>query len=112
MLEVTLDTASKVRVQIKPVSLSGKPATIEAGSLTVTPADGLVNPVVNLESADTFTVQADLPDGATVSDADFTVSGDADLGAGVETISDVVRCHLTTEKAANLGLTQVEIVPR
>src|SRR5262245_61801998 len=112
MLEITCDVASKARVQIKPTSLSGGPATIEPGSPTVAPADNVLNPFVAMESADTFTVQCDLPDGETIADADFVVSGDADLGAGVKTISDVVRLHLTTEQAANLGLTSVEVVPR
>lgn len=115
MLDVTLDNSTKARIRVVPTTASGKPARIEAGSLTVTPGtapDGVSNPVVAIESDDTFTVQADLADGTATADLDFTVTGDADLGAGVTTLTDVVRAHLQTEQATNLGLTQVEIVPR
>src|SRR5258706_1785975 len=68
MLEVTFDNVSKVRVKVVPTSLSGKPATIQAGSLAVTaPADAL-NPVITIESNDTFTAQADIPAGSALAD--------------------------------------------
>lgn len=115
MIEVTYSATEKARIRVSPVTTSGGPAKIQAGSLVVTPTAGsgqALNPVVEIEGDDLFTVRTDLPADGVLADLDFEVSGDADLGGGVKTITDVVRTHVTTEQAANLGLAQVEIVPR
>lgn len=112
MLEVTISESTKARIRVSPTTAAGLPASLD-GTVTVDAASGdAVNPVAVVESADTFTVQADLPPDVLAADFDFNVGGDADLGAGVEPLADVVRVHVTKDKAVNLGLTQVEVVPR
>lgn len=115
MLEVTCTNAEKFRVQVVPVTASGKPAKIQSGSLVVTAVtDGStgVNPLATIESDDTFSVQADFADGSASAVQLFTVEGDADLGAGVVTISDTVTLNVTSEQAVNLGLAALGAVPR
>lgn len=115
MLEVTCTSVEKFRVQVVPVTASGKPSKIQSGSLVVTPvADGStgVSPVATIESDDTFSVQADIADGSASAVQLFTVEGDADLGAGVVTISDTVTLNVASEQAVNLGLAALGAVPR
>lgn len=116
MLEITMDGASKARIQLKPKTASGASAPVQAGSLQVVARDGsgtAVNPVVVIENADTFTVQADLPgDGSLAADLTFDVMADADLGPGEKTLQDSIVAHITAEQATDLGLTSIEVVPR
>lgn len=114
MIEVTCSDVQKDRLQVKPTS-GGVASKIQAGSLVVTPVAGglAVNPIATVESDDTFTVQADLPaDGSVTVDQDFEVSGDADVGAGVETIKDIVRLHVNAAKADALGVSDLGAVAR
>ena len=104
-LEVSCDTASKVRVRINPTTNTGALATIQPGSLAVITTDG--DGVATVEDDITFTVL-----GTALADSSFLVSGDADLGGGVVTISDALLLHTVSEQAKNLGLGQVEVVPR
>lgn len=97
MLEVSCSDVQKVLVTLNPITQSGKPAKI----------DGAV--AVEVQSGDaTFEVQADglsfFVISANPGDTSYLVSADADLGAGVENISDVVLLHVAGEKAVNLGL--------
>lgn len=97
-LEVTITNEQEVDLTLKPVTLTGKPAeldeppvwTVVSGTSTITPsADGL----------SAVARSADEP-GDTV----YLVEGDADLGEGVEKISDTVTLHVSGARAANLGL--------
>ena len=99
MLEISITNEQQVKVHLAPVTAGGKPAPVDGapewsvitGNSTVTPAaDGL--------SADL--ISADDP-----GDTDFLVKADADIGEGVEEISDIVRLHVAGAAAANLGLT-------
>lgn len=117
MLEVTASETEKARIKVVPVDANGKPSKIQAGSLTVVPATttgNAANPVVTMESDDTFTVQADLsPEGASANSfTEFDVTGDADVGEGVEPLTDRIKLNVSSSKATNLGLTSVEVVPR
>lgn len=105
MLEVSCDTESKVRIRVVPKTKSGAPAAIQTGSLSVVTQSG--DGTFALEDDVTFTVQ-----GTALADSSYLVSGDADLGDGVVTISDTILLHTTGAMAENLGLTQVEVVPR
>jgi hypothetical protein len=91
----------KYRVVANPITLSGSPASIDGalqgevlqGDVTVEPGNGPNDLVIRPNS------------GAALGDALVRVFGDADLGAGVELIEDLVTVHLVAERAANLGLT-------
>lgn len=77
----------------------GRPAVLD-GALTVTRQSGdgtiLQDPALPLQFK---AVSGDL-----LADTVFLVEGDADLGAGVEPISDTVTLTVTGAKARNLGL--------
>jgi len=99
MLSVACTNAQKVTVTATPKSISGRPATLD-GPLTVTvqSGDGTVeqDPAAPLSFK---AVSGEAP-GTTV----YLVEGDADLGAGVVTIQDTVELTVTSENAANFGL--------
>jgi hypothetical protein len=105
-LDLTITNEQKIPVTLAPVTATGKPAkldgaptwTVQSGNATVVPsADGL--------SADL--VSADEP-----GDTEILVSADADLGAGVVTVSDVIRLSVAGAQAASLGLTAGTAVPK
>lgn len=104
-LEVSCTTEEKVRIRIAPKTNAGNPATIQVGSLAVVSTSG--DGVATLEDDVTFTIQGDA-----LASSTFEVSGDADLGDGVTNIVDVVTLNVTSANATNLGLGQVEVVPR
>jgi hypothetical protein len=93
--------AQKYRVRTNPITLSGSPAQIEgglqseviSGPVTVEPGNG-PNELVITPNTD-----------ASPGQAVVRCFGDADLGAGVELIEDLVTLDLVAERAANLGLT-------
>lgn len=97
-LEVTITNEQEVDLTLKPVTLAGKPAELDeppvwsvvSGNSTITPAaDGLL--AVARSSDDP-------------GDTIFMVKGDADLGEGVEEISDTITLHVAGARAASLGL--------
>jgi len=100
-VEVSITNEQKVKATITPKTLGGKPAQVDpnnppkwsvvSGDSTVTPAtDGL---------------SADLVSSDTPGDTVYLVEADADLGDGVETISDTIKLTVIGARAANLGLT-------
>ena len=98
MLQLSITNEQQVTVHLAPKTPHGKPATLDgkpewtvvSGSCTVTPSDdGLSATIVS---------------GDTPGTSEISVSADADLGAGVETISDIVEVAVGGAKAANLGL--------
>lgn len=98
MIEITLTNEQKVKVSLKPVTQSGKPATVDgapqwevvSGDSTVVPAsDGL---------------SADLLSSDTPGDTQFLIKADADLGSGVQEVSEIVTLHVQGANAANLGV--------
>lgn len=102
MLEVSITNEQQVKVTLKPVTATGKPASVDgvptweviSGSSTVSAAaDGL---------------SADLVSSDDPGDTEFLVKADADLGEGVVEISDIVRLHVAGAQAANLGLSAGE----
>ncbi len=96
--DVTLTNEEKVTATLAPLTTAGNPAqldgaatwTVESGDATVVPSgDGL---------------SCELLSGSNVGDSVVTVSADADLGAGVVTISDSIVLHVQGAGAATLGL--------
>lgn len=99
MLELNLTNEQKVNVTIHPVTLTGKPATLDgAPSWTVLNGGATLEVAEDGLSAEIITSDTDL------SDSTIQVSADADLGEGVEAISDTVLLHTKHANAANLGL--------
>lgn len=98
MLEISITNEQKVTVTLSPVTESGRPAKVDgAPSWRVTSGEGQVIPSEDGISA--VLVSSDNP-----GDTEIMVEADADLGAGVETISDVIRLHVEGARAAHLGL--------
>lgn len=95
---VKITNEQKVTVTLKPVTDTGKPAALDgkptwevvSGNATVQVADDGLSAVL---------VSADDP-----GDTQFLVKADADLGEGVEEISDVVTLNVVGATAKNLGL--------
>lgn len=97
MIEIGCTNEEKVPVSISPVTLAGNPVALDGAiQVTVQSGDGSVEMV---DSTSFFVVS-----GLNPGDTAFLVSGDADLGAGVETISDVILLHVAGAKASNLGM--------
>lgn len=98
-LDVTITNEEEVDVTANATTSTGKPAALD-GALSVT--------VVSGDS--TFRQDAATPNMVTLvssdnpGDTQFSISADADLGAGVQTISDVVTLHVAGALATNLGL--------
>ena len=106
MLELTITNEQKVNVQLHPVTSGGNPAPVDgAPAWSVVSGDATVQPASDGMSADL--VSSDNP-GDTV----FMVTADADLGTGVEPISDTITLHTQHANAAALGLTASDPVPK
>lgn len=97
--EVTITNEQKVPVTLAPVTATGKPAKLDGPpTWTVVSGEGTVE--VSEDGLTATLVSSDNP-----GDTQYMVEADADLGEGVETISDIVTLHVAGAKAANLGLT-------
>lgn len=98
MLELTITNEQKVKVTITPVTATGKPAALDgAPSWSVSSGDSTISVAENGLSADL--ISSDAP-GETM----YVVSADADLGAGVENVTDSIKLVVEGAKAVNLGL--------
>src|SRR5262245_963856 len=106
MLEITITNEQQVKVTLNPTTEAGHPASLDgppawsviSGDSTVTPSDDGLS--------------ADLISANDPGDTDFLVKADADLGSGVQEISDVVRLHVNGAQAANLGLSAGDPTPK
>lgn len=99
MIEVTLTNEQKVKVTLTPKTATGKASQVQGGSVkfTVQSGDSTVVPSPDGLSADL--ISSDTP-----GDTQILVEADADVGDGVETISDIITLHVAGAHAANLGL--------
>ena len=94
---ITLTDEQKIPVTLAPVTAAGNPAQVDGVPLwTVVEGDA------TLEVA---------PDGmscylisGTVGNSQITVSADADLGSGVNTITDTIDLAVVSAQASSLGL--------
>jgi len=106
MLEVSITNEQKVNVTLKPVTATGKPASVDGvPTWEVVTGNSTVQAAADGMSADL--ISADDP-----GDTDFLVKADADLGSGVTEISDIVRLSVAGAQAANLGLSAGEPTPK
>jgi len=99
MLELSCTNEEKIRVIVNPVTPAGHPIAIDGKvAASVQAGDGSV---VLEDDGKSFTIVS----GDNPGDTSVLVSADADLGEGVETISDLVILHVAGAKAKSLGLT-------
>lgn len=100
-VEVSITNEQKIRATLAPKTLGGKPTSVDSNNppkWSVVSGDSTVTPDIDGLGATLFS--SDTP-GDTV----VLVEADADLGDGVETISDTIKLTVIGARAANLGLT-------
>ncbi len=98
-VEIVLTNEQKVRATITPKTATGRPA----------PLDG--KPIINVISGEVSTsnvsedgLSFDIISSDTPGTSQVLVEADADLGEGVENISDIITVTVQGARAANLGL--------
>lgn len=106
MLDLTITDEQKVQVTITPVTATGKPAKLD-GAPTWTVQSGESTVSVAPDGLSAFLISADNADETLI-----LVEADADLGAGVTTISDSIQLHVQGAQASSLGLTAAAPVPK
>lgn len=97
-LQLKINDEQKVNIRLNPVTPSGKPVKVD-GKPEWSVADGDSTLVVADDGMSAFLVSADTP-GIT----NYMVSADADLGEGVDTISDTIQLTVVDPQATSLGL--------
>lgn len=105
-LEINCTNEEKILVKVNPTTTTLKPAPLD-GSIAVEVQAGDGTFEVQGDGKSFFAVSGDNP-----GDTTYLVSGDADIGSGVETISDLVILHVAGARAANLGITADAPVPK
>lgn len=107
---ITSDSTQMVPVTASPTSASGAAATVDGAlSVSITSGDGTFTQDPATPLAVTFL------SGSAVGDTVYNVSVDADLGAGVTNISDVVTYTVTAPpvpQATAVGLVAGAPVPK
>lgn len=100
-VEITLTNEQKIKATLSPKTATGRPAQVDPNnkpSWSVISGDVVVEP-----SDDGLSATIISPDAP--GDSQILVEADADLGDGVETISDMIKVSVVGARAANLGLT-------
>lgn len=97
-LTISITNEQKVKVTITPVTATGKPAQLD-GAPKWSVASGSATLDVAADGLSAFLVSSDSP-----GDSEVLIEADADLGAGVVTISDTVKLSVAGALATNLGL--------
>lgn len=105
-LDITLTNEQQIAVTLKPITATGKVATLDgkpswtvvSGESTVIVADNGLSAVIR---------SSDNP-----GTSQLLVTADADLGAGVVEISDTIAVTVEGARASNLGLTVGTPVPK
>jgi hypothetical protein len=96
-IEVSLTTEEQCRLAITPLTAAGNPAQIDG------PAHwSVVGTSCTVDAIDA--TSAWIVSSMTLGDSTVTVSCDADVGSGVETIADTCLVHVSNPRAAHLGL--------
>ena len=98
MLDLTITNEQKIKITVNPVTEGGAPVVLD-GPIIVTVNSGEATAEVQPDGVSAYLISGDNP-----GDTIFGVSGDADLGAGVETVADIVTLHVEGARATNLGL--------
>lgn len=103
---VTITNEQKVTATLAPVTATGKPAKLDGiPTWTVQSGDSVVNVAADGLSAEV--VSSDTP-----GDTQILIEADADLGAGVVTVSDILSVTVQGAQAQSLGLTVGEPVAK
>lgn len=98
MVTVTITNEQKVKVTLTPVTATGKPAQLDGvPNWSVVSGESTIEAAADGRSA--FLISSDSP-----GDTEVMVEADADVGAGVETISDMIKLTVEGAKAQSLGL--------
>lgn len=98
MIELKLTNEQKIKVTLTPMTSTGKPAAIDGKpSWSVSSGDATVE--VSDDGLSAYLISSDVPGESLI-----VVEADADLGEGVETISDAVKLTVEGAKAVSLGL--------
>lgn len=100
VLELNITNEQQVTVHLAPKTPKGKPATLDGVPTWVVQPGGNVTLEVADDGLSCTIVSADEP-----GTSEVLVSADADLGEGVETISDLIQVAVGGAKASSLGLT-------
>lgn len=96
-LELSCTNEEKILITVNPVTAAGKSIPLDgAVAVTITSGDGEVEV---LDDNTFFCVS-----GNELAPSTFLVEGDADLGDGIVTISDVIVLNVIGAMAKNLGL--------
>lgn len=103
MLTVNLTTEQQVLVTLSPKTATGKPAKLD-GVPTWVLQDGDATIVVASDGLSATLVSEDAL-GPGLGESHFLVSADADLGQGIDTITDIITLVVTNPKATDLGFT-------
>lgn len=98
-LEISITNEQKIKVTLAPVTATSKPAKLD-GAPTWEVVTGNSTVVVADDGLSADLVSADDP-----GDTQFLVKADADLGAGITEISDIIKLTVLGAQAASLGLT-------
>ena len=96
MLELSGSNEGRFPISVSPTTLGGKPAKLD-GVVTVVVQSGLAS--FEMVDNSSFKIVSGDP-----GDTTYLVSGDADLGEGVETITDIIIYHVAGARAKNLGM--------
>jgi hypothetical protein len=95
---ITLSTEQKALVTVQPLTAAGNPAPVDGtAQFLVTSGTCTIAPVDDLSA---YVVSGDGPGDSTLS-----MSVDADLGAGVTTVTDTMLVHVISATAASLDVT-------
>lgn len=102
-MKVTINNLQKVKLTLAPVNDAGQPAQLDG------------NPTWERTSGDAEIEVADDGLSATLisgnpGDSTFLLSADADLGEGVQNITDVIQLSVEGARAVSLGLVVGEAV--
>ena len=97
-MEIKITNEQKVHVKLNPKTSHGNPAALDgAATFTVVSGDCTVEP-------DADGLGATITSGTLVADSQISVSADADLGAGVDTITDTIIVTVTAPEASSFGI--------
>lgn len=97
-LEIKITNEQKIKVTLTPKTDAGKPAQLD-GVPTWEVISGDSTVVAEPDGLSATLVSSDTP-----GDTQILVKADADIGAGIEEISDVIKLSVVGASAKNLGL--------
>lgn len=105
MTEATITNEQKISVSVTPVTAVGNPAPLDGAIIvTVQSGDGTVEMI---DDRSFFAVSGPNP-----GDTTYLIEADADIGAGVQTISDIFQLHVEGALATSLGVSVGTAVPK